>query len=379
MKNSLSPDILLYAASESDADAYYFGGVFVPDAFIAMRCGGHRIAVANALEFSRIRREGNFDEVLALEDWIPAAAKKFGAALGYPAGVVALLAGHFKAKKLTIPANFPAGLAFALQKIGINLEVAESALFPERELKSDQEAKHIAEGNAASSAGFRVVEKILKASEIRKGKLYWNKRPLSSEILREHINIACLQKNAIASGTIVAGGDQACDPHCRGSGPLRADQLIIVDIFPRVSHSGYHGDMTRTYLKGKASEAQKALVQTVFEAQHWALAEHRPGKSGRKIYAEVKLRFDDAGYTTRKEGDQYVGFFHGLGHGLGLDIHEGPRVNASGDRLRKGQVITVEPGLYYPGLGGCRIEDVVRIDGKTPQMLSSHPYRWQIR
>lgn len=379
MKNPDCPDVLLYAASETDADAYYLGGVFVPDAFIAMRCGGRRIAVANALEYGRIKREGNFEEVFALEEWKPAADKKFGPSLGYPAGIIALLAKHFKTKKLTIPKNFPAGLAFALQKIGVKIEVANDSLFPEREIKNDEETKHIAEGNAASSAGFRVVEKILKESEIRKGKLYWQRRPLTSEILREHINIACLQKNAIASGTIVAGGDQACDPHCRGSGPLRADQLIIVDIFPRVSHTGYHGDMTRTYLKGKASEAQKKLVHTVFEAQQWALGEHRPGKSGRKIFLEVKQRFDKAGYTTRREGDHFVGFFHGLGHGLGLEVHEGPRVNASGNRLRKGQVITVEPGLYYPGIGGCRIEDVVRIDGQKPQLLSSHPYRWHIR
>lgn len=377
MKNT-ALDILLYAASEVDADAYYLGGVFVPDAFIAMRCRGVTIAVANALEYSRIQREGRFDEVLALEDWKPAADKEFGLELGYPAGVMALLARRAKVKKFTIPANFPAGVAFDLQKTGLQLTIAKGSLFAQREIKSDQEAQWIAEGNAASAAGFRVVEKILRATEIRRGKLYWNKRPLTSEILREQINIACLQKGAIASGTIVAGGDQACDPHCRGSGPLRANELIIVDIFPRVSHSGYHGDMTRTYLKGKASEAQKALVKTVYDAQQWAISEHRSGKSGKKIFTEVKQRFDQAGYTTRKDGDQFVGFFHGLGHGLGLEVHEGPRVNANGQRLCNGQVITVEPGLYYPGLGGCRIEDVVRIQGKTPEMLSRHAYQWKM-
>ena len=137
--------------------------------------------------------------------------------------------------------------------------------------------------------------------------------------------------------------------------------------------------MTRTYLKGQPSDAQSRLYQTVFEAQQWALGEHRSGKSARLIYQEVCRRFEAAGYPTARENGNPVGFIHGLGHGLGLAVHEAPRVNAAGSRLRAGQVVTVEPGLYFPGLGGVRVEDVVRIRRREPEMLSSHPYRWHFR
>ena len=87
----------------------------------------------------------------------------------------------------------------------------------------------------------------------------------------------------------------------------------------------------------------------------------RPGACGREIHAKVQEIFDNAGFHTEKRDGQWVGFFHGTGHGLGLDIHEGPRISAVGPPLEEGMVVTVEPGLYYPGLGGCRIEDVVLV------------------
>lgn len=377
-KTSSEPEILLYAASERDADAYYFSGVFVPDPFIAFSCGGRKVAVLNQLEYARVRKEGDFDEVVALEEWIPDAVEAYGAS-AYPAGVIALLAKRMGIASFLIPHDFPAGLAFQLGETGLDISIADGPLFPQRERKSDREARCIQEGNAASAAGFREVERILRRAEIRGNRLYFEGRALTSERLRERIEIVCIERGAQAMSPIVAGGNQACDPHCRGSGLLRPHELIIVDIFPRITQNGYHGDMTRTYLKGRPSNGQKALVETVLEAEQWALGEHRSGKSGRKIYQDVCDRFAAVGYTTRWEKGNPVGFIHGLGHGLGLEVHEPPRVNSKGSRLRKGQVITVEPGLYYPGLGGCRFEDVLRVTAGEPEMLSKHPYRWQVR
>lgn len=375
-----SPEILLFAASESDADAFYFSQVSVPDPFIAFSHEGRRLAVVNQLEFSRVRREGHFDEVLQLEDWLPVARNLASGNEVYPAGVIAAVAGKFDIREFIIPEGFPAGVAFQLLELGLRVKPAQGSLFPQREFKSDEEAKAVREGNAASSAGFKVVEKVLREAKIQGNRLIYQGRALTSERLRQKIEIACIERGAQALNPIVAGGDQACDPHCRGSGLLRPHELIIVDIFPRVTATGYHGDMTRTYLKGRPSEAQKALVQTVLDAEQWALGEHRARKSGKKIYEGVQERFRSAGYETRRDEDgNPVGFFHGLGHGLGLEVHEPPRVNRAGDPLRKDQVITVEPGLYYPGLGGCRFEDVVRITAGEPEMLSKHPYRWRIR
>lgn len=370
--------MLLYADTETSSDMLYFGKVDVPDPFIAFSCRGERVAVVSQLEFGRVSKTSRFDRVLSLESRLEKAAG--GAAkVPFPASVIAELATEFGIARFRVAEDFPCGVAFALQEAGVSFEVAGGLLFPEREFKSDAEARLIREGNAASAAGFRVVEKMLRDAEIRKGYLWLDGKRLTSERVQEAIAVACLQRGAVAANTIVACGDQACDPHCRGSGPLRADAFIIVDIFPRVAKTGYHGDMTRTYLKGRPSEAQRALYNTVLEAEQWALKEHRSGKSAPRIYQTVMNEFASKGYATRRENGVPVGFIHGLGHGLGLDVHEPPRVNARGSRLRKGQVITVEPGLYYPGLGGVRVEDVVRVQSGEPEMLSKHGYRWHIR
>jgi Xaa-Pro aminopeptidase len=369
---------LLYAATEHSADALYFGQVEVPDAFIAFGVKGKRAAVLSRLEIARVRREGAFDLNLSLEEWKDRVVQAGGK--GRVPEIIAALAQEYDIAGFRIPSDFPAGLAFSLREQGIHLEVADGLLFPEREFKDDAQAAAIREGNAASAAGFKAVEKALRGATIGKdGKLRYENRVLTSERLQTLIQIACLEQGALATNPIVAGGDQGCDPHCRGFGPLRANELIVVDIFPRVAKTGYHGDMTRTYLKGRASDAQKALVATVFEAEQDAITKHRAGRSGKKIYDEVMAFFNARGYETKVIDGTPVGFFHGLGHGLGLDVHEPPRVNPAGERLRKGQVITVEPGLYYPGLGGCRIEDVVRVTSDEPELLSKHPYKWEYR
>jgi Xaa-Pro aminopeptidase len=204
---------------------------------------------------------------------------------------------------------------------------------------------------------------------------------LTSEKLRFAIESAIMAEGGHAGGsTIVAGGDQACDPHQRGFGPLRPDELIIIDIFPRVAATGYFGDMTRTYLRGRATDAQRKLVATVREAQLAALAEIRAGVDGRTVHQTVVAVFDSAGFETKRTKTGSVGFFHGTGHGLGLAVHEMPRMSgAVSMELKQGTVVTVEPGLYYPGLGGCRIEDVVQVTARAPKMLSSHSYDWELR
>ncbi|MCC5839854.1 MAG: aminopeptidase P family protein [Opitutales bacterium] len=382
-KSSSSPKpktgVLLYADTDRSADALYFGQVSVPDAFIAFSDGKKRCAIVSALEFNRVRHHSAFDEVLSLETELKRAPKG-KSSLDRLAAIVRNQAKERGITTFRVAADFPAGLAFALRSARVGLEIADGLLFPEREFKTDEEAAHIRRANEAAAAGFRAVMKTLREAKIGPGgKLLLGKNALTSEKLHEIISIACLEKGAIAGQPIAAGGDQACDPHHRGSGPLRANELIIVDIFPRDRATGYHGDMTRTFLKGRASEAQRALVATVFEAQQAALRAHKARTSGMKIYKDVVALFKKHGYETKTENGLSTGFFHGLGHGLGLEVHEPPRVNAKGSGLRAGQVITVEPGLYYTGLGGCRIEDVVRVTNDSPEMLSTYPYKWEIR
>lgn len=369
---------LMFAASETNADLLYFGKFFAPDPFIAFSVGRKRYAVLNALEIARGRQESVFDEVLALEEWKAKAEDRFDMPRAGAGEIVAVIAGEFQIKAFDVGGDFPLGLARKLEALGVRMRVAEGGLFPEREKKNREEAEAIRRGNRCSAAGIRAAERVLRKATIKNGKLFFEKRYLTSERLKEEIEIACLREGAVSSHTIAAGGDQACDPHCTGTGILRANECIIIDVFPRVSSTGYHGDMTRTFLKGKASEGQKQLVETVRAAQKQALARVKAGVTGNAIHRTVVQVFQRAGYETKTTGGRPEGFFHGTGHGLGLEVHEAPRVSFHGPRLKVGHVVTVEPGLYYPGLGGARIEDVIWVQRDGGELLSHYHYRWRI-
>ncbi|MFK7850786.1 MAG: M24 family metallopeptidase, partial [Akkermansiaceae bacterium] len=242
------------------------------------------------------------------------------------------------------------------------------------------EVEALRKGNAASAAGFRAVKKALTESTIKGGKLIHEGRVLTSERLRELISLAALEKDAIALHTIAAGGDQACDCHNAGSGPIKPNELIVVEIFPRRPSDGYWGDMTRTFLKGKASDAQRKLVRTVKAAHQLGIDMVKPGVSGGTVHNAVQKFFDDEGYETVRGSAEPKGFFHGLGHGIGLEVHEAPFMRETATfKFKKGMTVTIEPGLYFKGLGGCRIEDMIHVIPGGSELISSAPYKWEIK
>ncbi|HEY8995471.1 MAG TPA: M24 family metallopeptidase [Lacunisphaera sp.] len=371
---------LLYASTHHSADMVYFGRVEVHDSFIAFGLpGGKKVTVQSALEFGRVRKTGDFDTVLPLEDCRTRARARYGAKAGI-AEIIATLAKEYGVRRFRVPDDFPAHLYVKLTKLGLKLELAGGLLFPEREIKTAREAECIREGNRLCSVGFSVTEQILRAARIKGRTLVHRGKVLTSESLRFALETAIREQGGDPRDTIVAGGDQACDPHERGSGPLRPHELIIVDIFPKVLATGYHGDMTRTYLKGRPREVQRRMVETVRKAQKRATRAIRAGVDGRAVHGLVSECFTEAGYETRHGKKGSVGFFHGTGHGLGLEVHDPGRISpAVSAPLKLGSVLTVEPGLYYPGLGGCRWEDVVQVTKGQAKMLSRHPYQWEIR
>jgi Xaa-Pro aminopeptidase len=371
---------LLYADTERSADVFYFGRVQMHDPFVAFGLRGRKYAIVSALEFGRVKRTSDFDVVLPLESYLQRARELWPQRKPGAAEVIFLAASDFGQKRFVVPEEFPAGIYGKLHALGLELTVADGALFPAREIKTPAEAAAIREGNRLSALGFAAAEKILRASKVRGRALVHQGRALTSERLKFAIEVAILEAGGVSANTIVAGGDQACDPHERGSGPLRAHELIIIDIFPRVTATGYHGDMTRTFLRGRASEAQRALVAAVRAAQGAALRKIRAGVNGRAVHQTCVEVFAARGYETKATPRGSVGFFHGTGHGLGLAIHEPPRMSPTLDYpLKKNSVVTVEPGLYYPGLGGCRIEDVVQVTAAAPKLLSRYHYDWELR
>jgi len=374
-----NPPPLLYADTVTSPDMLYFGRVDVHDPFIAFGFRGKRISVHNALEFGRVKKNGAFDTVLSREACLDRAKAAYGTKAGV-AEIIATLAREYRIPVFRIPDEFPAALYLRLTRLGLKLVFAGGMLFPEREIKSAWEIECIREGNRLCSVGYGVAEKILRGAKIKGRNLIYRNKPLTSEILRFQLEGAIREQGGNPQDTIVAGGDQGCDPHERGSGPLHAHELIVIDIFPRVIKTGYFGDMTRTYLKGRPREVQRRMVATVREGQKRATRLIRAGVDGRMVHSAVVDYFSDEGYETRQTKDGAVGFFHGTGHGLGLAVHEPGRISGSTPYpLKKGSVLTVEPGLYYPGLGGCRWEDVVQVTTTGVRALSKHPYDWEIR
>lgn len=376
MKPESLPPLLL-ADSEHNADQLWFGRFSVPDPYLAFGVGRMKFAALNTLEFSRGRRESRYDVILPLEDLMTEAAKVFRVERAGMAEVIALLGRRHRVKAFRVPADFPLFIADRVRALGLKLVPVPSPFFPERELKDDAEADAIRAGNACSAAGIAAAAAVLRAARIRGDRLVWKGREVTSELLKQEIEIACLRAGGTSINTIVASGDQACDPHCRGTGPVRANDLVIVDVFPRMTATGYYGDMTRTFLRGRASDRQRALVAAVADAQKAALAKVRAGVTGKAVHGEVLRAFARHGFKTTRGPEGPQGFIHGTGHGLGLAIHETPRVNALGPKLKAGQVVTIEPGLYYNGLGACRIEDVVRVTKTGSEMLSACDYAWE--
>jgi Xaa-Pro aminopeptidase len=280
-------------------------------------------------------------------------------------------------RSATVPANFPLAYAEELAANKIRVRASDGFFWPQREAKSDNELEMMGRASRITEAGLKRAVEVLKASTRGSAKrLRWNGKTLTSELLRAEIDSAVLRAGGMPAGTIVAGGDQACDPHERGHGPLYADSLIILDVFPRDAKTGYFGDMTRTVLRGRASEAQRKLWETVKAGQALALKRIKAGVDGMTIHKAIQDLFASRGFTTGVRNGRRVGFFHGTGHGLGLEIHEHPRLQKV--VLQDRQVLTVEPGLYYPGVGGTRIEDVVVVTKTGCRILSRFPKQLEI-
>lgn len=214
---------------------------------------------------------------------------------------------------------------------------------------------------------------MLRRAEIKGTQLWLDGQAVTSERVKKFINVKLMELDCIAQHTIVAGGEQACDPHNEGSGPLPAHRSIIFDVFPRSATSRYFADMSRTVIRGTASPELKRLYSTVKDAQEEAITKIKDGADGMKIHQGICTRFEKAGYKTGLVNGRMQGYFHGTGHGVGLDIHEAPRISRTGSLLQEGHVVTVEPGLYYPGLGAVRIEDMVLVTKDGCRNLTNFP------
>ncbi len=377
VKSSNQPVLMMYAASEHDSNLYYAVKFSVPDPFPYFRVGGKDIILMSDLELGRAQKQAKVDEVLSYSD-IQLKARAAGTEKPGVADVTAFFLKSKKARKVLVPDNFNVGLADALRKRGIDVESKPDPFFEERVSKSKEEVKMITQSLRHTEAAIHKLEDLLRASKIVGKKIFYRGQWVTSELLKKVLNVSMMENNCVGSHTIVASGNQGCDPHNEGTGTVWAHQSLIVDVFPRSGDTFYYADITRTFVKGKASPALKAQYEAVKVAQEKGIRMVAPGVNGKDVHNAIRRDMESKGYKTERRNGTMVGFFHGTGHGLGLDVHEPPRVNASDHVLKKGEVVTVEPGLYYPGVGAVRIEDLLVVTPKGHQNLTVYPKKLEI-
>jgi Xaa-Pro aminopeptidase len=369
--------LLIIAASEADANLYYATRFLAGDPFVFLWHGAEKILLMSDLEVDRARSQARVDVVLPVRRYEDL-AKASG--IERP-GVTDALCGLLKERRiqsLTVPGSFPIEHADKLRDQGLSLRVRPEPFFEARMVKSPEEIEAITRAMRRTEAAIDLAIAAIREAGVRDEVLWWRGQVLTAEVIRRLIAIQLLKDGCIAENTIVACGEDGCDPHNRGAGPLRPGQSIILDIFPRDSESRYHADITRTVVKGRAPEALRRMYDAVLAGQQCAFRLLRDGADGELVHREVQQSLEAHGFKTGEVNGRMQGFFHGTGHGLGLDIHELPRVSKTKATLRAGNVVTVEPGLYYPGVGGVRIEDVVVVTETGCRNLTQYPKELEV-
>jgi Xaa-Pro aminopeptidase len=375
----MSHATLMIAASEHDADMLYISGMFVPDPFVVIGIDGQWHGLFSPLEVDRARSQSRLDEVHLDTPW-----RERASASGLPEGLAGAAAAFLRERNidtLTVPPHFPLALAEKLRGAGFSVSPADGAMFPQRAIKREDEIRELAKAERLTRQSMQQAEAFLARCGIMdNGHISHPEtgKRVHARDVRAVIETFLIGHGAVPSHTIVACGREAADPHNIGNRFLKAGEPIIIDIFPHLVASGYWGDMTRTYVKGKASSELKRLYATVRNGQDIGLEMVMAGASGAAIHRCIVDHFDRQGYPTGMQRGRQCGFFHGTGHGVGLEIHESPRISVRDDTLQAGQVVTVEPGLYYPHLGGVRIEDMVVVRAHGCDNLTRYKRKFEI-
>ncbi|KAF4516177.1 hypothetical protein B566_EDAN000416 [Ephemera danica] len=376
---AVQPEVatLFIAASELDSNLYYATRFVAPDPFIYLEIKGERLLVMSDLEMDRAKSQATVDRVLSYSE-LEKKAKSNGTKEPSTVDIVHVILREAKIRQLLVPANFPFIHATRLQELGYSMKPKRDPFYERRVVKTVEEVRCIEAAQRATEDAVAAAHATLKLATIHGGELWLDGEVLTSERIKKLINVKLMERDCVAQHTIVAGGEQACDPHHEGTGPLPANRSIIFDVFPRSAHSRYFADMSRTVIRGTASPELTRLYQTVKDAQEEAITKIKDGADGMKIHQGICDRFEKAGYKTGLVDGRMQGYFHGTGHGVGLDIHEAPRISRTGSLLQEGHVVTVEPGLYYPGLGAVRIEDMVLVTSEGCRNLTDFPKTFEL-
>lgn len=359
--------LLLVGDSESNQNIYYKTRFLAGDPFVYVEIGSGGLLVTSPMEHGRATKESTVAEVKTFDDFGFAELVKESNNREHAFSAVLARIVQQAGRTIRVEGAFPLQYADHLRSDGVTLDIDRELLKLERRRKSPEEIRAIEQAQRATERATAHAIEILKESVDRAGTLHFGGTPLTSERLRTEIEIALIKEQMDPGTPIVAGGPGAADPHWLGSGPLKTGEAIVMDIFPRGKQSRYFADMTRTVVKGEPRPGLRAMYDAVLAAQEAALARIRAGANGRDVHTAVVDTFRDHGFTGDGTGPRFI---HGTGHGVGLDIHEGPSLGVTNIELLEGDVVTVEPGLYDPELGAIRIEDLVVVTADGYQNLT---------
>ena len=368
---------LLVGDSQSNQNLFYKTHFLAGDPFVFVETDDRAVLIVSAMEAGRARKESVVSEVRTFDDF--GFAELILQTRDRSKAFTIMLAralGSLGTDKVRVEASFPVLYADALRADGIALNVDAELYTLDRRRKDEREIHAIEHAQKATERAMARAEAMLADSEIHGDALMFEGGTLTSERIRAEIE-GCLIRDGmdVPLAPIVAGGEGSADPHWEGVGPLKPGESVVIDIFPRGKSSRYFSDMTRTFAKGPPRGTLRAMYEATSEALDAALARIGPGANAREAHEAASRVFKVAGFDQPDSGPRYI---HHTGHGVGLEIHEAPRLGSLDVELLEGDVVTVEPGLYDRHLGGVRIEDLVVVTADGYRNLTAFPRRFEV-
>lgn len=365
-------DAYLMTGNIHNSDIYYVTRFLASDEFVYLQTAAEKeILFISEMERGRAEIESRVPIIKTIQEfgYRNKVKEKKDSSIAYVACIAELLMKE-GVKKVAVPYDFPTFYSNSLKEAGFSIVPVKSPFRKMRSWKRPEEIEAIKYAQMAGEKAMEAAIALIAGAEERGGILYNKGQPLTGAKINSVIDHTLLDFGCETEEIIVSCGKDTANCHGTTEGPLRTNAPIILDIFPRSKKMRYFADMTRTVLYGEASKELKEMYKAVLAAQEKALKMIKPGVSAADVHSEVCNVFEKLGYDTYRS-ESKVGFVHSTGHGVGLDVHELPSVGETGILLETGNVITIEPGLYYPETGGIRLEDMVLVTENDCENLTT--------
>jgi Xaa-Pro aminopeptidase len=373
-------DVLIFADTIRSPELRHEVPVAVPDPFLYYERNGSKLALLSSFEVDRLREvgiEAHPYEEFGWDDLVATGMPREEADLELSLRA----AKEWRVSSAAVPSTFPLELADRLRGTGVELTVDRDLFVQRRRVKTKEELAGIKRAQKGADEAMAAARELFRRAEPQNGSVLLDGEPLTCERVKHEILRVFGEHGLAADEFIVSHGPQSAVGHDLGSGEIRPDESIVIDLWPRDRESMCYADMTRTFVIGEASDELREYHRLVYDALQRSFESVKAGVAGRDVFTEVCELFQDAGYPTQlsKQPGEVLssGFYHGLGHGVGLEVHEQPWLGRAPGSLVAGDVVTLEPGLYRHGYGGCRLEDLALVTEDGCENLTDFPYDLQ--